>query len=299
MVGLSTPVAMALVALIGYLVGRRGKAEQNELMQRSHRELRRAQMVAAELERIACEVRQSLRKHHASLDRFKDRVGKLNQDEKSAAWQNLCQEAEDMLKPTLNLASQIADAYEQIRQQSAHLMTFTETRTDPLTGVKNRRALDDILATQFAMVNRYGLRFSVALFDIDHFKQVNDEFGHLRGDQILREVAKLFDETVRETDVVARFGGEEFVIVMPQTDLTGALLVAERVRQAIQQQTIVTVSGGLAAALEGDNAESLLARADACLYSAKTAGRNCIHRHRGDLVEAAVDPQEQEATHAT
>ena len=248
-------------------------------------------MVAAELERIACEVRQSLRKHHSSLDRFKDRVGKLGQDEKSAAWQALCQEAEDMLKPTLNLASQIADAYEQIRQQSAHLMTFTETRTDPLTGAKNRRALDDILATQFGMVNRYGLRFSVVLFDIDHFKQVNDEYGHLRGDQILREVAKLFDATVRETDVVARFGGEEFVIVMPQTDLTGASMVAERVRLAVQQQTIVTVSGGVAVAQEGDNAESLIARADACLYSAKTAGRNCVHRHRGEIMESAAEQE--------
>ena len=296
MVGLSTPVAMGLIALIGYLVGRRGRAEQNEAMQRSHRELRRAQMVAAELERIACEVRQSLRKHHSSLDRFKDRVGKLSQDQKSAAWQALCQEAEDMLKPTLNLASQIADAYEQIRQQSAHLMTFTETRTDPLTGAKNRRALDDILATQFAMMNRYGLRFSVVLFDIDHFKQVNDEYGHLRGDEILREVAKLFDATVRETDVVTRFGGEEFVIVMPQTDLVGASLVAERVRQAVQQQTIVTISGGIATALEGDTTESLIARADACLYSAKTAGRNCIHRHRGDLVESAAEKEVVNAT---
>ena len=123
-----------------------------------------------------------------------------------------------MLKPTLKLASQLAAAYDEIRQQSNNLMTFTEVRTDPLTGVSNRRALDETLESMFAMMHRYEHPFSVVLVDIDYFKQINDEQGHLYGDRMLKAVARLLDDNVRDTDMVARYGGEEFVIVMPQTD---------------------------------------------------------------------------------
>ena len=98
-------------------------------------------------------------------------------------------------------------------------MTFTEVRTDPLTGVSNRRALDETLESMFAMMHRYEHPFSVVLLDIDNFKQINDEQGHLYGDRMLKAVSRLLDDNVRDTDMVARYGGEEFVIVMPQTTL--------------------------------------------------------------------------------
>ena len=224
------PVALAIVATIGYLFGRRSKTSNEEVAFRSRRELKRAQLVAAELEKIAWDLRKGLAKHHASVTKFRDRVGKLSDTEQQATWKELCREAEDILKPTLHLATQIANAYEEIRQQSANLMTFTEVRTDPLTGVNNRRGMADTLAGQFAMMHRYDTTFTLAIFDIDHFKRVNDERGHLQGDQILQELARLFDECARETDVVARYGGEEFVVVMPQTDMEGACLFAERLR---------------------------------------------------------------------
>ena len=151
--------------------------------------------MATELEKIAWTVRQSLAKHHASVSRFKERVSRLSDQQQEAAWKDLCREAEDILKPTLQLATQIANAYDEIRQQSANLMTFTEVRTDPLTGVNNRRGLDDALSAQFALMSRYNAVFSLVMFDIDHFKQVNDQEGHLHGDRVLQELARLLDES--------------------------------------------------------------------------------------------------------
>jgi diguanylate cyclase len=270
------PVALAVIAAIGYLISRWNRPASNDIVVRSRRELKRAQAVAQELEKIAWTVRQSLAKHHANVSKFKERVGRLSDQRQEATWKELCREAEEILKPTLQLATQIASAYDEIRQQSANLMTFTEVRTDPLTGVNNRRGLDDTLSAQLAMMGRYHSRFSLAIFDIDHFKQVNDQQGHLHGDRVLQELARLFDECARETDIVARYGGEEFVVIMPQTDLAGACTFAERLRLHVAERLTVTVSGGVAAALDNDTAESLIARADAALYSAKTAGRNRV-----------------------
>lgn len=289
------PLALALVAMIGYLVGRRARASGDASQQQSRRELRRAQLVATELERIALAVRTNLAKHQSSLGRFKDRVGKLHGDKDLAAWKDLCREAEEILKPTLRLATQMADAYDQIRHQSAQLMAFTEIRTDPLTGVSNRRALDDAIKSQFALMIRYHSSFSIAIFDIDHFKQVNDEHGHLHGDRILQDVAKLLDDTVRETDIVARYGGEEFVVVMPHTLLDGGCVFAERLRARVEQQLPVTISGGVSSGLEGDTAETLVARADAALYRAKTAGRNCVCRNTGTAIEPVAHEKPAQA----
>lgn len=164
-------------------------------------------------------------------------------------------------------------------------------RTDPLTGAFNRRALDEVLASQFAMRSRYGSIFSIVMFDIDHFKDVNDQHGHLRGDQVLQEVARFLDDSVRETDVIARYGGEEFVIVMPETGLEGASLFAERTREGAATRLTVTLSGGVTEALDGDSSETMVARVDAALYRAKDAGRNRVFRHDGERIESVVEPE--------
>lgn len=284
------PLALAFVAVIGYWAGWRRRMAQAEMSSQSRRELRRAQAVARELEGISQLIQKHLAKHHASLNRFKHRVAQLDSQHYDEAWKELCLEAEEMLRPTLQLATQIATAYDEIRRQSNHLMTFTDVRTDPLTGIANRRALDETLASQFAMKMRYDSSFAVALFDIDHFKEVNDHQGHLRGDQVLQEVARTLDDSIRETDLVARYGGEEFVVIMPETDLQGAAVFADRIREAVARELSVTLSGGVAEALDGDSADTLLARADAALYGAKNAGRNCVFRHDGERVDPVVEP---------
>ncbi|NLE38746.1 MAG: GGDEF domain-containing protein [Pirellulaceae bacterium] len=284
----SVPIALALVATLGYLVGRWKRDEAAEFRTRSMRELRRAQTVARELESISLLVQKHLAKHQTSVSRFKHRVARLTDQGQDAAWRQLCLEAEEILKPTLQLATQIASAYDEIRQQSNRLMAFTDVRVDPLTGIPNRRALDEMLASQFAMKLRYGASFSLALFDIDHFKEINDQQGHLRGDQVLQDVARALDESVRETDMVARFGGEEFIVVMPATDLVGATIISDRIRETVKNALPVTLSAGVTESLDGDAADAMIARADAALYSAKSAGRNSVFRHDGEQIEPAT-----------
>jgi diguanylate cyclase (GGDEF)-like protein len=284
--GLPTPVALAAVALIGYLFGQRTRKEVTAEAGQSRRELKRAKLVAQELEQIVEMVRKDLAAHRSSVARFKDRIAQLGSQQDEASWQQLCRETEEVLKPTLKFATQISLAYDEIRQQTSRLMSFTEARTDSLTGVSNRRALDETLDNMFALMNRYQTTFSVVIVDIDHFKQINDEQGHLHGDRMLQQFARLLDELVRDTDVVARYGGEEFVVIMPQTPPRGARTFAERLRRAVEERLPLTMSGGVAAAVENDTPQTLLSRADSALYSAKAAGRNRVYHHDGGDIEA-------------
>jgi diguanylate cyclase (GGDEF)-like protein len=289
------PVALAVIAVLGYLAGRSSRAQALNEADKARRELRRAKAVAKELEQIAEGVRKQLASHHMSIARFKDRVSELSGQEKETAWGELCREAEQILKPTLRLAEQISRAYDEIRQQTNHLMSFTEVRTDPLTRVSNRRGLDESLESMFALMERYEQPFSLAIFDIDHFKQVNDTKGHLHGDRTLQAVARILDDTVRDTDVVARYGGEEFVVVMAHTTLDNACHFGERVRVLVESNLGLTISGGIAMALDGDNPQTLLSRADSALYSSKAAGRNRIYCHTGADIEPAQLPAQPAA----
>lgn len=279
----------AAIAVLSFYLGQNLRRHTAAANVDARRELRRAQAVIRELEGVAQRVRGSLAKHHSSVVSFKQRLNELSEDADGEPWRELSEEAERMLKPTLQLSTQIAHAYDEIRQQTNLLMTFTEVRTDPLTGLRNRRALDECLHSLFALAGRYGGTFSLAIFDIDHFKRINDEQGHLQGDSILRQVARSLDDSVRDTDTVARFGGEEFVVLMPETNLEGACIFAERARATIAKQLGVTVSGGVAQATEGDSAETLVSRADAALYSAKSGGRNLVFRHLGEEISPVTE----------
>ncbi|MBN2295390.1 MAG: GGDEF domain-containing protein [Pirellulales bacterium] len=274
-----TVLAAAIVC--AYVLGRRANSRTVEIVDQSRRDLRRAQAVARDLEKVSMLIKKQLSKHQVRVNKFKQRVTELSMSEHENAWRELCREAEDMLRPTMQLASQISSAYDEIRQQSGHLMTFTDVRTDPLTGLANRRALDETLNSQFAMKQRYDSSFSIAMFDLDNFKQINDEHGHLHGDQILKEFTRILDDCARETDTVARYGGEEFIVVMPQTCLNGAAIFAERIRARIEEKMTVTISGGVTSIVEGDTPETILTRADETLYEAKSAGRNSIFKNDG------------------
>ena len=150
--------------------------------------------------------------------------------------------------------------------------------SDSLTGLPNRRALMTDLSREIARSARSGQPLSLAVIDVDHFKRVNDTFGHLAGDEVLREVAAAMAANVRDVDVVARYGGEEFAIVLPNCAGEGALTVVERVRAAVAAAhtvTAVTVSAGIATASgPGLDGERLLGAADAALYASKNAGRD-------------------------
>lgn len=290
-----TPVItflLAVAACIGYVLGRK-RGGPTSAVERARLEVRRAHAIARELERIAGDIRKNLTEHHGSVARFRERVEALGADRSEATCKQLCREAEEILRPTLALASQIARAYDDIRQQGNHLMTFSEVRTDALTGVSNRRALDESLISLHAMHQRYNHSFAIAIFDIDHFKKINDVHGHVRGDQTLQRTAAMLDELARETDVVARYGGEEFVVVMPATDVAGANRFAERVRTQTAKRLGITISGGVAQSKLNEQPVELLHRADQALYEAKRNGRNRIYYFAMDgEIQPAERPEE-------
>ena len=165
-----------------------------------------------------------------------------------------------------------------------------EALTDPLTGVFNRRYLDQRLTQEVISARRYGLPLSVSLLDIDHFKQVNDTYGHLVGDRVLVSVGQIVARVMRDSDVCARYGGEEFLVIMPNTPLVGATNVAERMRECIESHKFngnreptgtgeirVTVSIGVASLGDTiDSEEMLVNAADKNLYCAKHVGRNQV-----------------------
>jgi len=174
----------------------------------------------------------------------------------------------------------------QDRLQESYHRSLALALTDELTGLYNRRYLFAHLDELMERVHRDAISVVVLLFDIDHFKTVNDTYGHAAGDEVLRELAGRTVNSVRSVDLVARLGGEEFVVVMPETDITIATAVAERLRAAVAREPFtlgggenrpVTISIGVTAAAErGDDREGMLRRADEALYAAKSRGRNCV-----------------------
>jgi len=167
-----------------------------------------------------------------------------------------------------------------LQQREAQILATS--LTDSLTGVGNRRRLEEALAQELGRAERTGRTLSAFIADLDHFKLVNDTFGHESGDKVLAAFGELLRRRTRASDVVARFGGEEFVVLMPETDLANAVLIAERVREAMATSRIeplpepVTVSFGVAERAAGEPGRALLARADRALYEAKHAGRDRV-----------------------
>ncbi len=179
-------------------------------------------------------------------------------------------------KRILDLQEKLIAAREVARTQATH---------DPLTGLWNHSAILDILRVELERAQRQGTGLGVAMADLDHFKQINDTYGHRAGDAVLREVAQRMRSAMRPYDSVGRYGGEEFLIVVPGSDAAGAMNQAERLRAATGTDLIqltkkglrVTVSLGVAARNESKSTdwESLLRAADAALYQAKRDGRDC------------------------
>jgi diguanylate cyclase (GGDEF)-like protein len=157
-----------------------------------------------------------------------------------------------------------------------------QAQLDYLTGALNRRGIENALTAEIARTKRSGGSFSVLLIDVDHFKTINDRFGHPAGDDALRKVARSIHETVRVYDILGRYGGDEFLVVLPQTDCDNAVAIAERIREAVA--TIADLPGNIRLTLSigattGAHPEEMcdiVARADVALYDAKRAGRNCV-----------------------
>ena len=157
-------------------------------------------------------------------------------------------------------------------------------KIDTLTGAHNRAALNETLEREIELAHRHQSALSMIMFDLDHFKQINDNYGHITGDEVLRESVKCCDQALRSTDMLFRFGGEEFVILLPGVNANGASLAAERIRNIMERHVFnsrqgpvpVTISVGAASVTLQDTAKTFIERADKGLYLAKNAGRNCV-----------------------
>ena len=184
------------------------------------------------------------------------------------------------------------------------LLTLAEThehaaRTDELTGLANRRDMQSRLAMEFSRYQRSGHHFSIALIDLDLFKQINDQFGHDAGDDVLREFAGLIRTVIRQADVAARWGGEEFLVLLPDTSLLQALTLAERLRSDVSRHAFrfrdqalpVTISAGVCSIAKARSLDDLLKQADLHLYNAKESGRNRIApRVRSQETDSSPSP---------
>ncbi|MEJ0068861.1 MAG: GGDEF domain-containing protein [Pseudomonadota bacterium] len=161
---------------------------------------------------------------------------------------------------------------------------FLESVTDPLTGLLNRRQFMTLSTREAHRSRRHGLLFSVLMLDIDHFKRINDTYGHPIGDEAIKALADICNKALRPHDLLARYGGEEFVLTLPQTNTDGAHVVAERIRGMVEafaleteQGTVrFTVSIGVSSYKNGKPFEQIVSRADQALYKAKQSGRNCV-----------------------
>lgn len=188
-------------------------------------------------------------------------------------------EALDATRTATAALAQVKAAQEALIEKNKQLEQLTIT--DRLTGINNRLKLDQVLEEELHRSQRYGSGFALVLVDIDHFKAVNDTHGHQVGDQVLIEIAHLLAEETRNVDVVGRWGGEEFLVVCPDTDINGAMDLAEKLRQSVGEHRFpvverMTASFGVAGARPGDSIHLMIARADVALYRSKEAGRNRV-----------------------
>jgi two-component system cell cycle response regulator len=198
----------------------------------------------------------------------------------------------------VNTIDAALDKWTQLRQARADREELERLANfDPLTGLYNRQAILGKLRELINRAKRYKEDFSLSMLDIDHFKKVNDRYGHLTGDEVLEKIAALIHRNIRDTDIAGRYGGEEFIIILPLADLSSAMVVTERVRNIIENAEmkdsagnvfVITVSQGLSSWEQGEDAYSLISRADEALYKAKENGRNRVEISPGSRLKEKV-----------
>jgi two-component system cell cycle response regulator len=178
---------------------------------------------------------------------------------------------------------------DQLRARAEEAMAHAEiaqerAMTDALTGLLNRYGLQHILAREHAEARRYNRPLSCLMIDLDKFKSINDTYGHSAGDTALQQIATILSEAVRGSDIVFRYGGEEFLVLLPETDLAGATALAEKIRHAAHIRSFgdgehvftLTLSAGASSLWDGESGNDMIARADMALYQAKEGGRNRV-----------------------
>jgi diguanylate cyclase (GGDEF)-like protein len=274
-IGLADTAALAAVALIGYLFGHRTRNElavnnDSQLLN----EISRAAQIARELQQIAGRIREDVANHQVNINQFQHRLSAAHLAVDAQGWQTLSQEAEFLLTPTMKLATNLSLAYDELRKQSKQLMVFAGSRTDQESGLRNRKAMEEQLAVLLSMHARDSSRFALAIFCMGNAEKpvTKDQFAAM---------ARLLSNTARDTDFVARYSRDEFVVLMPQTSLAGATIFSQRLLNLADAELEVFMCGGIVEIINGDTPEKLLSRADSALYSARSECESCLYQHTG------------------
>jgi diguanylate cyclase len=211
-----------------------------------------------------------------------------NRDHIKSIIEMLVRSTHEMQQTNKALETRLTSSKQEIRDLQQNLEAIrAETMTDPLTGLGNRKYFDRTIIDSVRIAKQSGEPLSLLMFDIDHFKSFNDNYGHLTGDQVLRLVALSLKQSIKGRDIIARYGGEDFAVVLPNTALRQALSAADNIRRAVMSKELkkkstgeilgrITISVGVSMLKPDDSTDSLIERADACLYAAKRSGRNRV-----------------------
>lgn len=283
-------VISAVQVAVGFGVGWWMRNQQGGDSPVDTAEMERARQILAGMQNLAADVAADVGQHSARMEKISQDLAVSTDGPVGAAQQEAVNKAvNDIVAANGELKRKLREAEQRLAQQSEMLKTQEiAARTDALTGINNRRAFDTELERRFGEWFRLGIPLSLIMVDVDFFKKFNDKYGHQAGDEVLKTVARTLARTMRDIDVVARFGGEEFAVILIGTRLAEAKFAAERLRQAIESAQVefegqnlqVTASLGLAEVDTEDSIESLVKRADEALYAAKKAGRNRGYLHR-------------------
>jgi diguanylate cyclase len=239
--------------------------------------------------------------YRANLTDVTERLGSVHdREEVRAIVESLLLATKEMENRNLRLQAQLQSMWKEVGTLRQELDTIrTESLTDSLTSLGNRKFFNNSLGNAIAECHAAKEPLALMLADVDHFKRINDTFGHVVGDRVLRFVATTIKQTIRSDEVAARYGGEEFAIILPRTSLTAAVERAEQLRIAIMKAELVrqstgerhsrvTISIGIAALDARTTAQALVEAADVCLYAAKRSGRNCVIGEKDDRLLAAM-----------
>ena len=263
----------------------------------AERELAEGMRAQSNLERIVADLGKTVNAagiqtsdYKESLEQYGETLKKgVDMPALEALVKSLVTDTQTMLASSDTLKKELESsnlAVEELRAELARAKG--EAHTDPLTGIRNRRGLDEAVRKAEADVESTGLGGAcLIILDIDHFKRCNDSYGHLFGDKVIRVVGQILANNVKGRDVVARIGGEEFAVFLPQTPLQGARTLAETLRLTVEKGRIkrietgetinnITVSLGVAAYVQGESFENFMGRADRALYASKAGGRNRV-----------------------
>ncbi len=239
--------------------------------------------------------------YSANLARVSRRLGTARDREGVRALvESLAAAAKEMATTNVKLQDQMQAMWEEVAQLRRELETVrTESLTDALTSLGNRKFFDAALEKSIAECHAGNEPLSLLLADIDHFKTINDTFGHVVGDRVLRFVGSTLKDTITGKDIAARYGGEEFAVIMPRTPLRAAVETADQLRLAVmkaelvrrstgEKQTRLTISIGVAALHARTSPQALIEAADICLHAAKRSGRNCVIGERDERLLTAM-----------